>query len=421
MLKSNVRFLMLALISAGTAINYLDRTVLGIAAPRLTVDLDLSPAMMGLVFSVFSWSYAAAQIPGGVLLDRFGTRLVYFAAVAIWSGLTLLQGFVSGLAGLLGCRLGLGFAEAPSYPANSRVVLSWFPQPERARANAVYAVGQYVGLAFLSPALFWIASAYGWRALFILSGGIGLGFSLIWLRLYRDPQDHGGVSPSELQHIRAGRQGQTTGQQAPFSWGALWRLLRHRQVLGASLGQFASNSTLVFFLTWFPTYLATERHIQFNTVGLLAMLPYIAASIGLFTGGWLSDWLLRSTGSATIARKLPVVAGLLMAATIALAGHVRSDAAVIAIMSFVFFGQGFCNLGWTLITDVAPIRYIGLTGGIFNLCANLAGVLTSLIIGVIVQLTGSFVGALVYVGGIAVLGVAAYVFVMGEVRRLELN
>ena len=334
---------------------------------------------------------------------------------------TLAQAAISGLAGLIGCRLGLGFAEAPSYPANSRVVRKWFPQSERARANAAYAVGQYVGLAFLSPGLFWIASAYGWRALFLLAGVLGLVFSCVWIRLYREPDQHPHVSDSELQYIQAGEPGQTAVTQASFSWSVFWRLLRRRQVLGASLGQFASNSTLVFFLTWFPTYLTTERHIQLRSAGWMAMAPYIAASCGVFAGGWLSDWLLLKTGSATLARKLPVVAGLLMATTIVGANYAHGDFAVVAIMSFVFFGQGFCNLGWTLITDVAPARYIGLTGGIFNLCANLAGILTPIIIGLIVGNTGSFVGALAYVASMTLIGVMAYVFVLGDVRRLELD
>jgi len=140
-LRSRARFGMLALISAGTLINYLDRTVLGIAAPRMTAELHLSPAVMGIVFSAFSWSYAAAQIPGGWLLDRAGTRLTYWLAVTLWSAFTLVQGFANGVASLLAFRLGLGVSEAPCFPANSRVVAAWFREEERAQATAVYTVG----------------------------------------------------------------------------------------------------------------------------------------------------------------------------------------------------------------------------------------------------------------------------------------
>ena len=133
----------LALVAVGTMINYLDRTVLGIAAPSLIKDLGLTAAMMGLVFSAFSWSYALLQIPGGIFLDRFGTRLTYFIAVVCWSGCTALMGVVRSLNALILTRIGVGVFEAPCFPANSRILATWFPQQERARANSIYSFGQY--------------------------------------------------------------------------------------------------------------------------------------------------------------------------------------------------------------------------------------------------------------------------------------
>jgi MFS family permease len=150
---TKVRFLILALITLGTMINYLDRTVISVAAPSMSKELGLNAAVMGLVFSAFSWTYAAAQIPGGIFLDRVGARITYFLSVTVWSVFTALQGFASGLTSLLAARMGLGVAEAPCFPANSRVLAVWFPQAERARANSVYSVGQYFGLSFLSPVL----------------------------------------------------------------------------------------------------------------------------------------------------------------------------------------------------------------------------------------------------------------------------
>jgi ACS family D-galactonate transporter-like MFS transporter len=418
---SNVRFGILALISAGTFINYLDRAVLGVAAPALTKELGLSAAVMGVVFSAFSWTYAAAQIPGGILLDEFGTRVIYFLSVSLWSAFTLLQGFVSGVISLMSCRLGLGVAEAPCFPANSRVLSAWFPQHERARANSVYAVAQYFGLAFMSPLLFWIVSQFGWRSLFILAGVAGLLFSLAWIKTYVEPHESRRVNRLELDYIKAGG---GLGQQQKgtrFSWRNMGQLIRKRQILGASIGQFAGNSTLVFFLTWFPSYLATERHMEWLKVGIFAVMPYMAACVGVLLGGWLSDRLLKRTGNANVGRKMPIIAGLLLASTIVGANYVDSNTAVVAIMSVAFFGQGLVNLGWTLITDVAPKQLIGLTGGLFNLCANLAGIVTPIVVGVIVDRTGSFVGALAFISALALLGVVAYVFILGDVRRVEME
>jgi len=395
------RLLVLGLMTVATMINYLDRTVISVAAPLLSKDLGLNAALMGVAFSAFSWTYAAAQIPGGILLDRLGVRLTYFLSVTLWSICTLLQGLTIGLATLVGARLALGIAEAPAYPCNSRILNTWFPQDERARATGVYSVGQYFGLAFLSPVLFWIAGEFGWRVLFVVVGALGVGFGLVWLSLYREPE----TAPTVV---------------ARFDWSVMRQLIRKRQILGASLGQFASNSTLVFFLTWFPTYLATERHMAWLKVGFFAVLPFVAATVGVITGGVLSDLLLRRTGSANIARKLPIVGGLVLASSIVAANFLKQDGAVIAVMSLAFFGQGMCNLGWTLISDVAPKQYIGLTAGIFNLCANLAGIVTPLLVGAIVQATGSFEWALAYIASMAIGGTLSYIFVVGDVQRVEI-
>lgn len=420
---TRARFGVLALLAVGTMINYLDRTVLGIAAPALTKELGLTAAVMGLVFSAFSWTYAAAQIPGGVFLDRYGPRLTYFLSVGLWSVFTLLQGFATGLYSLLAFRFGLGVTEAPCFPTNSRVVSTWFPQRERARATGVYTVGEYLGLACFSPLLFWLLGGFGWRSLFLATGAAGIVFAIVWWLRYREPHEHRAVNRAELDHIAAGGGlGQPVdGADSAFSWARVRGLLRHRQVWGACLGQFGGNSTLVFFLTWFPTYLATERHMGWIKLGFFAVLPFLAAAAGVMLGGIASDRLLARTGSANIARKAPIIAGLLGASTIILANFVDSDAAVIAILSFAFFAQGMAGLGWTVISDIAPKHLMGLTGGVFNFAANLAGIITPLVIGFIVAATGSFHYALGYVGVVALVGALSYVFVLGDVKRIEVQ
>ena len=406
-MRSRTRFRVLALISAGTMINYLDRTILGIAAPSLTADLHISPAAMGIVFSAFSWSYAAAQIPGGWLLDRIGTRLTYCLAVAFWSLFTVLQGFARGVGSLVAFRLGLGISEAPCFPTNGRVVATWFPGHERAQATAVYTVGEYLGLACFGPLLFWVSRRFGWRSLFWLVGAAGIVFSAIWWVLYRDPESCDAAA-KPVQTARA-------------NWTQIRQLLRYRQVWGASIGQFGGNSTLVFFLTWFPTYLARERHMDWMRAGFYAILPFLAAACGVLLGGWGSDTLLKRTGNRNLARKLPLIAGLFGASTIILANYANSDALVIAIFSTAFFFQGMTGLGWTVISDVAPTELLGVTGGIFSFAANLAGVATPIVVGAIFEATGSFFYALAYIGAAALLGAFSYVFLLGDVKRIVLE
>jgi MFS transporter, ACS family, D-galactonate transporter len=422
--RTRVRwFPILGLIAFGTLLNYLDRTVLGIAAPSLSKDLGLTPAMMGLAFSAFSWSYALLQIPGGIFLDRFGTRVTYFIALVGWSALTALMGVVNSLTALVVTRIGVGTFEAPCFPANSRILASWFPQQERARANAIYSVGMYAGIGFFSVPLFYITEAFGWRGLFYIVGGIGVLFGAIWWQTYRDPTKSRSVNDAEMAYIEAGGGGEYKGAPTRFSWGQVAALLRHRQIVGASIGQFGGNSTLVFFLTWFPTYLVTERGMSFIRAGIMASVPYIAASVGVLFGGFVSDALLKRTGSANLARKLPIVSGLVLASTIIAANYVPEgqNALVIAILSVAFFGQGMSNLGWTVISDVAPKQVIGLTGGIFNFSTNLAGIVTPLVIGIAFGMTGSFVGPLIYIGVVALIGAFSYTVILGDIHRLELG
>jgi MFS transporter, ACS family, D-galactonate transporter len=421
MKPTKARLGVLVLITLATMLNYLDRSVMGVAKPDLVAELHISPEVMGLIFSAFSWTYALAQIPGGLVLDKLGSRLTYALSLGLWSLATLVHGLMSSVAGLLGARLALGLAEAPCFPANSRILSTWFPQAERARANSVYSVGQYVGLGLMIPVLTWISATYGWRSLFYIFGGIGIIFAFIWHAAYREPHESKSVNRAELDYIEAGGGLASKSANIAFSWSNVGKLIRKRQIAGASIGQFCGNSTLVFFLTWFPSYLADERGMDWIKSGFAASLPYIAASVGVLFGGYVSDRIIRQTGSATIGRKLPIIVGLLMTSVMIAANYVESNTTVIIIMSIAFFGQGMVNLGWTLVSDVAPKEMIGLTGGIFNFCANLAGIVTPLVIGFVVGATGSFYGALAYIGALGLIGAAAYIFIVGEVERVSID
>jgi ACS family D-galactonate transporter-like MFS transporter len=416
-------FPILALVAVATMVNYLDRTVLGIAAPFLTKELGLTAASLGIVFSAFSWSYALLQIPGGIFLDRFGTRTTYSLALGLWSAFTAMMGLIGSLPALLLTRVGVGIFEAPCFPANSRILATWFPQQERARANSIYSVGQYAGIAFLSVPLFWITQQFGWRGLFFLAGGFGILLALLFWLNYREPSQSASINAAELAHIEAGGGGEYTGAPLKFSWSSIGWLLRHRQIIGASIGQFGGNSTQVFFVTWFPTYLVSARGMTCINAGMMTMLPYIGASIGVLVAGQVSDRLLKRTGSANLARKLPIVGGMLLASTIVAANYVPvgSDMLVIAIMSLAFFGQGMTNLGWTVVSDVAPKELIGLTAGIFIFSANLAGIVTPLVIGYTYDRTGSFVGPLAYIGVVALIGAFSYSVILGDIHRLQIE
>ena len=417
-------FPILLLVFIATLVNYLDRAVFSIARPLFTKELGISALIAGTMGSAFSWSYALAQIPGGAILDRYGTRLVYGLSLISWSLVTMVQGMVSTVSAFIGLRVALGVCEAPCFPANSRVLNSWFPQHERARATSIYSVGLSAGLAFFLVPLFWIADHYTWRGLFIVAGGIGVLFGAAWFALYREPRESTYVNQAELDYISAGggfaRQGIA---QTPVSWANILEISRLRPIVVISFAQFCGNTVLTFFLIDFVNYLATERHMAWIKVGIFVSFPFMASAVGGLVGGGVADWIIKRGGSVTFARKLPVATGLIMASSLVLANWVPEgrDGIVIAIMSVAFFGQGLSNLGWTVLTDLAPRNMLGLTGGFFNMITNLAGILTPLILGVILQMTGSYFYSLIYVGIVPLIGAALYVFALGDIKRLEVQ
>lgn len=198
------RYLTLVMIFITVVICYVDRANLAVASAHIQKEFGITKAEMGYVFSAFAWLYTLCQIPGGWFLDRVGSRLTYFIAIFGWSVATLFQGFATGLLSLIGLRAITGIFEAPAFPTNNRMVTSWFPEHERASAVGFYTSGQFVGLAFLTPLLIWIQELMSWHWVFIVTGGIGIIWSFIWIKVYQPPRRSKGVNQAELEYIRDG-------------------------------------------------------------------------------------------------------------------------------------------------------------------------------------------------------------------------
>jgi len=420
--RTRVRFGILALLFFGVVINYLDRANLALALPVMGVDLHLSAVEKGLVLSAFGWSYVLMQIPGGLIIDRFGPRITFAVSLGTWSLVTMLQALARNAGTLIGMRVALGITEAPAFPMNSRVVGTWFPARERGFAIGVYTAGEFGGLAILTPVLAFILTNWGWPFMFAICGGIGLLYAILWFIAYRDPRQSRRVNEAEIAYIReGGGLAETVAASRKFAWSDVFELLSHRQLWGIYIGQFAVGVTLWFFLTWFPSYLITARHLSIIHAGFYASIPYIAAMLGVLFGGVFSDGLLRRGASVGVARKTPVILGLLGASTIMLANYISDINLVIAVLAIAFFCQGMSNMSWTLVTEMAPKELQGLTGGVFNFFANIPSIVTPLVIGFILAATNSFNGALVFVTVVDLIGVLSYIFIIGKVYRIELK
>jgi MFS transporter, ACS family, D-galactonate transporter len=419
MKRSRVRYTVLAMLLVATILNYVDRSALGIVAPGLSKSLTLDKMQMGELFAAFGLAYSIALVPGGVLTDVLGSRVAYALSLVGWSFATLTQGLASGYHMLLGSRLAIGALEAPAFPSNARAVTLWFPAGERGFATSVYVMGQYIGTPLFTGLLLWISAAYGWRTVFFVTGGFGILFSLLWYRVYRDPHQHAGVNAAELQYINEG----STAARKPrekFNWRMALKLLSYRQILAICLGKFCNNTLLVFFTTWFMTYLIEARHMSMIKVGIFQALPFIGATVGILLAGYLSDFFIRRGVSISTARKAPLIIGTLLGASIVLVNFVESNEGVIAILTIAFFAQGIGSMSWAAVSEIAPRQYVGLTSSITSLAANIAAVTTPLMIGYITHHTGHFYWALNLMGAICLLGTLSYSVLLGKLSRIEL-
>jgi ACS family glucarate transporter-like MFS transporter len=431
---TRVRWTILAMLFIITTINYADRATISIAGPEIKKLLGLSAVEMGFVFSAFAWSYVVAQLPGGWLLDRFGSKVTYFFSIFFWSLFTLMMGWVGFFTGatavalLFALRLLVGAAEAPSFPGNSRITSAWFPTAERGTAAAIFNSAQYFATVLFAPLMGWLVHSYGWQSVFYVMGGLGIIMAFVWTRTIYGPRDHPRINQAELAHIESGGAlvdiesvGAKHASAKMATWPMIKELLGNRMLLGIYIGQYCITTLTYFFLTWFPVYLVQERHMTILKAGFVAALPAIAGFLGGILGGFISDRMIKSGFSLSAARKTPIVGGMLLSMSMIACNYVSADWIVVAVMSLAFFGKGVGALGWAVVSDTSPKQAGGLSGGLFNTFGNTAGITTPIAIGYILQATGSFSGALIFVGANAAVAILCYLFVVGEIRRVELQ
>lgn len=429
---TRVRYLILLMLFLVTTINFADRATISIAGSSIQKEFGIDAITLGYIFSAFGWAYVLGQIPGGWLLDRFGSKRVYAASIFTWSFFTFLQGYVgefgvsTAVVLLVLLRLSVGLAEAPSFPGNSRIVASWFPTKERGTASAVFNSAQYFATALFAPLMGWIVYRFGWEHVFIMMGVLGMLFSLVWLKVIHSPRKHPLANAAEVQYIAdngglVDLDDQKQERRAGPKWAYIRQLLSNRMMAGVYLGQFCINSLTYFFLTWFPVYLVQERGMTILKAGIIASLPAICGFLGGILGGVFSDWLLRRGNSLSVARKTPIVLGMVLSMSMIVCNYVEADWIVVAFMALAFFGKGVGALGWAVVSDTSPKQIAGLAGGLFNTIGNLSSISTPIVIGYIIAATGSFKMALVFIGANALIAAISYLFVVGDIKRIELR
>ena len=412
-LASKGRWYILLLISLMYLITYLDRVNISTAAPEIIKEFGFDKITMGVIFSAFVWAYALFQVPGGWLSDRFGPRKVLAGVVAYWSLMTAATGLAAGATSFKIIRFLFGVGEAGAFPGATRAMQLWYPRSERGFVQGITHSASRAGAALAPPLVLLIMLNLGWRAAFFICGAIGLLWSVWWAFSYRNlPEDHGMVNRTELEHIRGVDAGGAINppqvhkkMQVPWS-----RLLSSGNMWAVMCAYFTYVYCLWIFLSWLTTYLIVERHFTLLKGGLLASLPLWAGVIGDTAGGLATDYLLRRTGSAKIARRTVAITGLLGCAVFITPAALTEDAmtAVICLTISMFFLE--CTIGpsWAVPMDTGG-KYSGTVSGMMNMAGNFGGAISPIVFGILAQ-NGNWAAPFIVAAGLLVAGSAVWAF-----------
>jgi ACS family D-galactonate transporter-like MFS transporter len=381
-----IRRLILFVLCLMYFIAYIDRVNISVAGPTMRKELGLTPTELGLMFSAFAYPYAAMQIAGGWLSDRFGPRLVLAVLSLLWAAATILTGFSWSVASLVAFRILVGAGEGGAFPTATRAFSSWLPIRERGFAQGITHSFARLGGAVTPPIVLAIVARCGWRASFQWLGAASLAWTAVWLASFRNtPDEHPWITVAERAEIRAGSE--TTGSTG----GATpWRQIVSRMWL-VTLVDFCYGWSLWVFLTWLPSYLSDARGFRLDQIALMTTLPLLAGVVGDTLGGVISDAIFRRTGDLRLARRALLVTGLGGAFLFILPAIVTGSAVgAVCLLAAAFFFLELTNaVLWTLPLDISG-RYAGTAGGIMNTGFGVAGMISPVVFGVLIQRTGRY-------------------------------
>jgi ACS family hexuronate transporter-like MFS transporter len=368
-----LRWVMVSLIFLATVINYIDRQTVSVLKTSISQDLGLSNADYAAIQNSFLLFYGISQILSGRLYDVIGTRLGFVFSIVVWSGAALAHAAARTATSFGVFRAMLGFGEAGNWPGAAKVVGEWFPVRERALGMGIFNTGAAFGGALSPPIIAWLATAYGWRATFIVTGALGFIWLALWLVLFRTPSQHPWITESERAHILDGASATPTG---PVYRPTLRELLTYRQTWAVVMGRFLTDPIWWLYIFWLPSYLQEARGFSLRQVGQSAWLPFLAAGIGALSGGYASGALISRGWTVDRARKAVMIFGALLTSAGILAMRASDPYVALAWMAVVLFGfQVWVNNLQTLPSDFFPNTAVGSVFGLGGAAAALASIL----------------------------------------------
>ena len=371
-----------------TVLLYIDRACISAAKEEISSDLNFDLTDFGWVMAMFTLGYALFQTPAGKWADRKGPRSVIATIVTLWSVLTALTGAAWNYLSMLIIRFLFGAGEAGAFPSLAKVVYNWFPVKERGIVQGINFSGSRIGAAFALPLVAIIIGSVGWRLSFVIFGGIGLVFALLWRTLFRNtPEESGAISEEEKAYILENREGPSKAGKAELSFGSI---LASRNMWLAMLQYMASNFTFYFTLTWMYPYLKDRFALGGVEAGLYAMIPLFAGAAGNWVSGLWVDRLYKKR-NVLISRRLPAMTGFVLAAFgMLMMANIDSPHLAIIFLAVAIFGADMTlSPSWAFCIDIGK-ENAGAVSGTMNMAGNLGAFVTIIAFPYLYEWTGSF-------------------------------
>jgi sugar phosphate permease len=408
---ARIQTVALVFMTAAGIVNYLDRSTLSIANHSVSQELGLSATQMGMLLSAFSFSYAFSQLPVGVMLDRFGARLMLGLGMFVWSVAQLFGGFVTTLHQFLAARIVLGIGEAPQFPAGAKVVSEWYALRERGRPTGIFTTSSTISPALAPPILTVLLLMFGWRWMFIVMGALGIAVAIGWYLVYRNRAEIA-LTALETLHLTEDEPAQRAERRVTF---AEWRgLFANRTTWGMIFGFMGVIYMVWLFLTWLPAYLEHERHLSIAHTGWVVAIPYVFGTLGMLSSGFVADSLMARGLPLMRSRKWPIRTGLIGAAlfTVPAAFTPNTTLAILYLSLAMFFINLASGGAWTLVSVAAPRHLVASLGSIQNFGGYFGGSFAPYITGVVVDRTHSFVNAFLISAAVALAAALFYMFLV---------
>jgi MFS transporter, ACS family, hexuronate transporter len=424
-LQGRYRWMICALLFVATTINYIDRQVIGLLKPNLQVQFSWTERDYAAIVFTFQLAYAIGLLLAGRVMDKLGTKKGFTIAIVLWSVAAVGHAFADSIPGLhfptlnldektgvsfvsLGgaaagfalARFLLGLGEAGNFPASIKTVAEWFPRKERAFATGIFNSGTNIG-ALITPLIVpWFVEWWGWEGAFVATGVLGFFWLIWWLVSYSPPQDHPKVTAEELALIESDPPESTT----PVPWASI---VKYRQTWAFALGKFLTDPVWWLYLFWIPDFLNRLYGLNIKQMGMPIVTIYLITDVGSIGGGWLSSFFIKRGWSINAARKVTMLVCAIAVTPIVFAPQVNNLWAAVLLVSLAAAAhQGWSANLFTLVSDMFPRRAVGSVVGFGGMSGAIGGMCLTLVVGEILQQTGSYVGVFLIAGSMYLVGLA---------------